>query len=330
LRRIDGKIRKFFAHTSARFSLNNATEELRSVMLRIRFHGRGGQGMKTASRILGSAGFHAGFVVQDSPVYGAERRGAPMSAFTRLAREPVRERGAITVPDLVVIADDTLLADPAAQPLAGCDAQSTILINATKGIHELQRLDPALLGRVLVADFTALAMNTTQSLASLGVALGVAAARLIGLSSADALAGVEDELSSQLSDTQRSQNLALAHAAYARAETWPVVQERSEASAVASTTLIDVTFDPPSLAAPSIYAIGNSPARRTGNWRQFRPVLHSDLCTRCWICFVRCPEAAIALDTNDYPAVDYDECKGCLLCVHECPTHAFTAEKEER
>jgi Pyruvate/2-oxoacid:ferredoxin oxidoreductase gamma subunit len=45
-------------------------------MLRIRFHGRGGQGMKTASRILGSAAFHAGLVVQDSPVYGAERRGA--------------------------------------------------------------------------------------------------------------------------------------------------------------------------------------------------------------------------------------------------------------
>ena len=81
---------------------------------------------------------------------------------------------------------------------------------------------------------------------------------------------------------------------------------------------------------PSIYSIGNSPERKTGNWRQFRPVLHSDLCTRCWICFVRCPEAAISLDANDYPMVDYDECKGCLLCVHECPTHAFTVEKEER
>src|SRR6516164_3737498 len=43
-------------------------------MLRIRFHGCGGQGMKTASRILGAAAFHAGYVVQDAPVYGAERR----------------------------------------------------------------------------------------------------------------------------------------------------------------------------------------------------------------------------------------------------------------
>jgi Pyruvate/2-oxoacid:ferredoxin oxidoreductase gamma subunit len=101
-------------------------------MLRIRFHGRGGQGMKTASRILGSAAFHAGSVVQDSPVYGAERRGAPMAAFTRIAREPIRERGMIIRADLVVVADDTLLADVAAQPLAGCDAGGTVLINSKR------------------------------------------------------------------------------------------------------------------------------------------------------------------------------------------------------
>src|SRR5215471_18400461 len=100
-------------------------------MLRIRFHGRGGQGMKTASRILGSAAFHAGWIVQDAPVYGAERRGAPMAAFTRIACTPIFERGAIVQANLVVVADDTLLTEPAAQPLAGCDAQCTLLVNST-------------------------------------------------------------------------------------------------------------------------------------------------------------------------------------------------------
>jgi pyruvate ferredoxin oxidoreductase gamma subunit len=47
-------------HSAARF------------LYRVRFHGRGGQGMKTASRLLGSAAFHAGYIVQDSPLYGAE------------------------------------------------------------------------------------------------------------------------------------------------------------------------------------------------------------------------------------------------------------------
>ena len=57
-------------------------------MFRIRFHGRGGQGMKTASRILGTAFFKAGYQVQDAPRYGAERRGAPIFAYGRaLPRE---------------------------------------------------------------------------------------------------------------------------------------------------------------------------------------------------------------------------------------------------
>ena len=72
-------------------------------MYRIRFHGRGGQGMKTASRILGSAFFAEGFEVQDAPRYGAERRGAPIFAYVRAARYPIHERGIITRPDLATL-----------------------------------------------------------------------------------------------------------------------------------------------------------------------------------------------------------------------------------
>ena len=299
-------------------------------MLRIRFHGRGGQGMKTASRILGSAAFQAGFLVQDSPVYGAERRGAPMAAFTRIARDPIRERGMIGQPDLVVIADDTLLADLAVQALGGCDSESTILINSTVAETELRKVHPSLTGRVLVADFTSLALERTQSLASLSTALGVAAAQLVGLSLDETLAGVEAELGTTLTPAEFSNNIELAHAVDARVMTWAPLRERPDPDAREAASLADVTFDPPGLAAPSIYTVANSPERRTGNWRQFRPVLQQELCTRCWICFVRCPEAAITLDEHDYPVVNYDECKGCLLCVHECPTHALTAEKENR
>ena len=74
-------------------------------MYAVRFHGRGGQGAKTASRILGTAAFLSGYQAQDSPIYGAERRGAPVAAFTRFGGEPIRERGVIAHPDLVVVAD---------------------------------------------------------------------------------------------------------------------------------------------------------------------------------------------------------------------------------
>ena len=56
-----------------------------------------------ASRIAGTAAFHAGHYAQDAPIHGAERRGAPMVAFTRIDDEPILERGLIATPDLVVL-----------------------------------------------------------------------------------------------------------------------------------------------------------------------------------------------------------------------------------
>jgi len=299
-------------------------------MLRIRFHGRGGQGMKTASRIVGSAAFAAGFVVQDAPVYGAERRGAPMAAFTRMARQPILERGGIAHPDLVVVADDILLTEPAAQPLAGCDRQCTVLLNSVSD-------DAAILPlishgeRLVVADFTSLVLAHTQTLVALSTALGVAAACLVGLSLQESLTGLAEELTSaHLSPSQREANVHLAEAAYTLVHPWAPVQERTGEEPISFTPVVELTFAPPTQATPSIYAIANSPERKTGSWRQFRPVLQRERCSRCWVCFVRCPDAAITLDSEDYPVVDLDVCKGCLLCVHECPTHAFSLERESR
>jgi len=100
-------------------------------MFRIRFHGRGGHGMKTASRIVGTAAFLEGYYVQDFPLYGAERRGAPITAYTRISNEPVLERGIVTEPDVVIIANDSLIEDPQANPLRGVITSTLILVNTT-------------------------------------------------------------------------------------------------------------------------------------------------------------------------------------------------------
>lgn len=285
----------------------------------MRFHGRGGQGMKTAGRILGSAAFHAGYEVQDSPVYGAERRGAPMMAFVRIAKEPILERGAIARPHLVVVSDDTLLDDPASTPLVGCEESSTLLLNGSR--------DPASWeGRTLRHDLSDLALRTTSSSVSLSTALGAAAACLAGIPVENTLEGVEDELSS----LGLSRNLDLAREVYGLGAAWPrLALTEAEPAVPAVAALVDLPLDPPRRAAPSIYATANTP-KRTGSWRQLRPVLEEEKCNRCWLCFVSCPEGAIALDEREYPRVDLDVCKGCLLCVHECPTHAFRVEREVR
>jgi pyruvate ferredoxin oxidoreductase gamma subunit len=286
--------------------------------------------MKTASRILGSVAFHGGFVVQDSPVYGAERRGAPLAAFTRIATEPIRERGTIVRPDLVVVADDTLLGEPAAPPLAGCDSSSTLLINSTQDEDALREITMHV-GRLLVADFTTMVLDMTQTLVSLSTALGTASACLVGLSLENCLAGLEDELgSAHLTPPQRMANVQLGRTVYVRVCSWKPIQERTVDPEIPSVPLVEVSFDPPAQATPSIYVVANSPQRRTGSWRKFRPVLHQEQCSRCWICFVWCPDAAISLDVDEYPIVDYDVCKGCLLCARECPTHALGVEKEVR
>ncbi len=101
-------------------------------MFRIRFHGRGGQGIKTASQILGSAFFLEELEVQDAPRYGAERRGAPIFAYVRAGRAPIRERGAITRPDLVVVADETLIPVPAAGVLQGIAGRTVLLVNSAE------------------------------------------------------------------------------------------------------------------------------------------------------------------------------------------------------
>lgn len=143
-------------------------------MLSTRFHGRGGQGAKTASRILGTAAFLEGFVAQDSPIYGAERRGAPVAAFTRIAREPIRERGLIARPDLVVIADASLIEDPAARVLDGIDERTAVFVNSplTAGQLDAQNL---LSGCLSALDLTDVALQQLGNRGAISALLGAVA-----------------------------------------------------------------------------------------------------------------------------------------------------------
>ncbi|NSW55702.1 MAG: 2-oxoacid:acceptor oxidoreductase family protein [Armatimonadetes bacterium] len=75
----------------------------------VRWHGRGGQGAKTASYILAIAAAEDGWNVQAFPEYGAERRGAPMKSYVRISDEPIRLRCAVLHPQVVVVLDSTLL-----------------------------------------------------------------------------------------------------------------------------------------------------------------------------------------------------------------------------
>lgn len=296
-------------------------------MQAVRFHGRGGQGAKTASRILGTAAFLEGFVAQDSPIYGAERRGAPVAAFTRIAREPIRERGLIARPDLIVIADASLIDDSAASVLDGIDERTAVFVNSPLTAEQLDT-QSLLSGRLTTLDLTAIALQQLGNRGAISALLGAVAGRLVGLrreSIREAIARELADLGLAASVIERNQAVALQ--CYDAVRTVPVAAAAPQPAASAQLQL--PTYEPPTRGTARISAAANSVLRETGGWRTFRPVLLPDKCNGCWLCFTYCPDGVISMNKDDRPVIDYDHCKGCQICVHECPTGALVAEREK-
>ena len=96
----------------------------------IRWHARAGQGAKTASHVLALALLRSGKSVQSFPEYGPERRGAPLRAYTRFSDRPVRRHDSIEHPDLVVVLDETLLAESSVSE--GTSEETPVLVSRSK------------------------------------------------------------------------------------------------------------------------------------------------------------------------------------------------------
>ena len=99
-------------------------------LIEIRWHGRGGQGAKTASLLLADAAFNTGKYIQGFPEYGPERMGAPITAYNRISDKPITIHSNIYEPNYVVVVDDTLL--ESVPVTAGLKKEGAIVINTTK------------------------------------------------------------------------------------------------------------------------------------------------------------------------------------------------------
>lgn len=99
-------------------------------LVEIRWHGRGGQGAKTASLLLADAAFNTGKYIQGFPEYGPERMGAPITAYNRISNAPITIHSNIYEPDFVVVVDDSLL--ESVDVTAGLKPTGAIIINTTK------------------------------------------------------------------------------------------------------------------------------------------------------------------------------------------------------
>jgi len=115
-------------------------------LLEIRWHGRGGQGAKTAAVLLAEVVSAAGKYIQGFPEYGPERMGAPVLAFNRISDQPISIHCHVTEPDIVVVLDPTLLA--AIDVSEGLGEDGVILVNTSESPAD-QRHAMGLKGRKL-------------------------------------------------------------------------------------------------------------------------------------------------------------------------------------
>ncbi len=127
-------------------------------MVEIRWHGRGGQGAKTASLLLADAAFNTGKYIQGFPEYGPERMGAPITAYNRISDTPIRIHSNIYEPDYVVVVDDTLL--ESVDVTAGLKEEGAIVINTTKDGEELKTLLKGYKGKVYTIDARKVSIET--------------------------------------------------------------------------------------------------------------------------------------------------------------------------
>lgn len=126
--------------------------------MEIRWHGRGGQGAKTAALLLADVAFKTGKYVQGFPEYGPERMGAPITAYNRISDEVIRVHSNIYDPEYVVVVDETLL--EAVDVTNGLKEDGAIIINTPKGVDEVLPHLKGYKGKVYTLDARKISMET--------------------------------------------------------------------------------------------------------------------------------------------------------------------------
>lgn len=120
----------------ARISDGGMEEKVKDTV-EIRWHGRGGQGAKTAALLLADVAFNTGKYVQGFPEYGPERMGAPITAYNRISADKIRVHSNIYDPDYVVVVDETLL--ESVDVTNGLNKEGAIVVNTSKSPDEIRK-----------------------------------------------------------------------------------------------------------------------------------------------------------------------------------------------
>jgi pyruvate ferredoxin oxidoreductase gamma subunit len=132
-------------------------EIIMGKIVEIRWHGRGGQGAKTAALLFADAAMSLGKNIQAFPEYGPERMGAPVQSFNRLSDEPIHVHCGITDPQIVLVLDPTLMAT--VNVAQGLPADGSLIVNTSKTPQEIRKDLGLKGGRIFTVDASGIAQD---------------------------------------------------------------------------------------------------------------------------------------------------------------------------
>ena len=155
-------------------------------LIEIRWHGRGGQGVVTASKLLAETAMESGQFFQAFPDYGPERMGAPIRAFTRLSSQPIHIHSQVEAPEIVVVLDPTLLST--VDVTEGLVDEGTLLVNTSMSPQEVRDAVDFHTGQAFTVDATHIAIEEIGREITNTPMLG-ALARATGMFELDQMAG---------------------------------------------------------------------------------------------------------------------------------------------
>lgn len=290
-------------------------------MMEVRWHGRGGQGAVTVSKVLASAALKCGRYAQAFPEYGPERSGAPVKAYNRFDDQPIVIHCGVYEPDRVAVLDETLLAtEDVTQGLSG---EGSLVVNTKRSPEEIRKAT-GYPGTIVCVDADRIAEETESKFANVPL-LGALAGTLPFLSGEGLEAALRKALS-RLEPEMLEKNVEALRRGYAETRTLgpdPEGLQRYETRRAQDELPSYPELPPGGVITPEIRRYPE-----TGGWRNERPDFHEELCVNCLLCWAYCPEPAVLTDHQVLAGFDYRYCKGCGICAAVCPTDAIVMVEE--
>jgi 2-oxoacid:acceptor oxidoreductase gamma subunit (pyruvate/2-ketoisovalerate family)/2-oxoacid:acceptor oxidoreductase delta subunit (pyruvate/2-ketoisovalerate family) len=274
-----------------------------------------------AAQALASAAHAEGGYATAFPFFGAERRGAPVLAFTRIDEKRIYRKTQVYEPDYVVVLDEGLL--ETVNVVEGLKEGGIVVVNTARKPEEV---DVGMDVKIATVDATSVALEILKQPATNSSILGAfsKATDLVKIESIEK--GIMQVFGDRLGPKIGEKNARAARVAYDR-----TIVARSNGKRELKTAekwLPDVSELPMGVAGiplkTSAGAVGPGSflENKTGSWKVFRPDYDKEKCTMCNFCWFYCPEGCI-YRKDDRMDFDMDYCKGCGICANECPVEAI-------